>query len=143
MGILLEPNPANHCFGCGAANQRGMRLMFERDDHARRIRGTFCIGPEYQGGPAFVHGGIVATLLDEVMSKVSLFDRDHSMTAELSIEYLKPVPIGSDVTVEGWELERKGRSRLRQGEVRDASGAVLARGKGRFVELRKASDQPA
>jgi len=143
MGLLLEPNPANECFGCGAGNARGMQLRFERDDEARRVRGSFRIGAEYQGGPGFVHGGIIATLLDEVMSKVSLFERDHSMTAELSVEYLKPVPVDENVTVEGWEVERSGRSRMRQGEIRDAQGAVLARGKGRFVELRKKADQPA
>ena len=52
---------------------RGMQLTFEQDDAAQRIRGQFRLGAEYQGGPGFVHGGIIATLLDEVMGKVSRF----------------------------------------------------------------------
>jgi uncharacterized protein (TIGR00369 family) len=133
--MLLRPNPANKCFGCGGANERGMQLTFEQDDDARRIRGVFKIAPEYQGGPGFVHGGIVATLLDEVMAKVSRFEKDYAVTGELKIEYLKPVPIGEELTVEGWEVERAGRIRTRLGEIRDAAGAVLARGSGRFVEV--------
>ena len=133
--MLLKPNPTNKCFGCGGANDRGMQLTFEQDDAARRIRGVFKIAPEYQGGPGVVHGGIVATLLDEVMAKVSRFEKDYAVTGELNVEYLKPVPVGEELTVEGWEVERDGRIRRREGEIRNAAGAVLARGKGKFVEV--------
>jgi uncharacterized protein (TIGR00369 family) len=133
--MLLKPNPTNHCFGCGGANARGMQLAFEQDDAARRIRGVFRIPPEYQGGPGFVHGGIVATLLDEVMAKVNRFEKDIAVTGEITVEYLKPVRVDEELTVEGWEIERNGRLRMRQGEIRNASGAVLARGRGKFVEI--------
>jgi uncharacterized protein (TIGR00369 family) len=133
--MLLKPNATNHCFGCGGANARGMQLTFEQDDAARRIRGSFRVTADYQGGTGFVHGGIVATLLDEVMAKVSRFEGDHAVTGELTVEYVKPVPVDRDLLVEGWEIERNGRNLLRQGEIRDASGALLARGKGRFVQI--------
>src|ERR1700690_3688618 len=133
--MLLKPNLENHCFGCGGANARGMQLAFEQDDGARRIRGVFRLGAEYQGGPGFVHGGIVATLLDEGMAKVSRFEKDHAVTGELAVEFLKPVPVGEERTVEGWETERDGRPRMRQGEIRNSKGAVLARGRGKFVEI--------
>jgi uncharacterized protein (TIGR00369 family) len=133
--MLLKPNPANKCFGCGGANEHGMQLAFEQDDAARRIRGVFRIAPEYQGGPGFVHGGIVATLLDEVMAKVSRFKSDYAVTGELNVEYLKPVPVGEELTVEGWEVERAGRIRRRQGEIRNAAGVLLARGSAKFVEV--------
>jgi uncharacterized protein (TIGR00369 family) len=133
--MLLKPNPDNKCFGCGGANARGMQLTFEQDDATRRIRGVFKITPEYQGGPGFVHGGIVATLLDEVMAKVSRFEKDYAVTGALNIEYVKPVPIGEELTVEGWETGREGRIRTRQGEIRNSAGKVLARGTGRFIEV--------
>ena len=91
--MRLEPGPANACFGCGGANPRGMKLTFEQDDAARRIRGAFRVGAEYQGGPGFVHGGIIATLLDEVMGKVNRFRNVRAVTAELQVEYLRPVPV--------------------------------------------------
>jgi uncharacterized protein (TIGR00369 family) len=141
--MLLKPNPENRCFVCGGANDRGMHLTFERDDEARRIRGAFRVSGEYEGARGYVHGGIIATLLDEVMSKMSLFEQAHAVTAELSVEYLKPVLVGKDLTVEGWEVEKEGRNRFRLGEIRDDSGMVLARGKGRFVEVRMPSVEHA
>src|ERR1700728_1036124 len=99
--MILTPNPANGCFGCGGANERGMQLTFEQDDAARRIRGAFRIAPEFQGGPGFVHGGIVATLLDEVMAKVSRFEKDYAVTGSLNIEYLKPALFGEAFRIEG------------------------------------------
>jgi len=131
--MLLEPNPANICFGCGGANARGMHLTFEQDDKDRRIRGTFRLGAEYQGGPGFIHGGIIATVLDEVMGKVNRFRGVRAVTAELSVEYLKPVLVDADLVVEGYEVEKSGRNLHLAGEIRNQSGQVLARSRGRFV----------
>src|SRR5271156_3028239 len=99
--MRLEPNPANGCFGCGGANSRGMKLTFDQDDATRRIRGMFRLGSEYEGGPGFVHGGIIATLLDEVMGKVSRFRGIRTVTAELNVQYLRPVPVDEDILLEG------------------------------------------
>ena len=131
--MLLNPNPTNLCFGCGGANERGMLLAFEQDDDAKRILGNFRLGAQYQGGPGFIHGGIIATVLDEVLGKVCRFRGVHAVTAELTIEYLKPVPVDADLIVEGHEVAMSGRNLFMLGEIRDVSGKVLARGKGRFV----------
>ena len=141
--MLLKPDPANHCFGCGGANGRGMQLTFEQDDAVRRVRGRFQLGAEYQGGSGYIHGGIIATLLDEVMSKANRFRDVRAVTAELSIEYLKPVRVGQDFVIEGWEVEAKGRNLFLQGEIRDTEGNMLARGRGRFVDLNAPRDPHA
>ncbi len=133
--MLLKPNPENYCFGCGGGNPRGMQLTFDQDDAVQRIRGSFRLGPEYQGGRGFVHGGIIAMLLDEVMAKVSRFAKNHAVTAKLTVEYVKPVPVGGDLIVEGWQVEQRGRNLFRQGEIRDAAGTLLARGSGHFIEI--------
>jgi uncharacterized protein (TIGR00369 family) len=110
-----------------------MRLRFDRDDARQRVVGKFHLGPEYQGATGFVHGGIIATVLDEVMSKVSRFFDVRAVTAELTVEYLKPVRIGQDLVVEGFHARRDGRQLYHEGEIRDATGTLLARGRGRFV----------
>ncbi|HKN62034.1 MAG TPA: PaaI family thioesterase [Candidatus Acidoferrales bacterium] len=133
--MRLEPKPTNACFGCGGANHRGMQLTFEQDDAARRIRGNFRLGPEYSGGLGFVHGGIIATLLDEAMGKVNRFRGLRALTAELTIEYLRPVPVEQDIVVEAREVDMKGRNLYHVGEIRNAQGDVLARGRGRFVDV--------
>ncbi len=57
------------------------------------------------------------------------------MTAELTVEYLKPVKVQSEIVVEGRETEQKGRNLFMSGEIRNEAGEVLARGKGRFVVI--------
>ncbi len=112
-----------------------MRLVFEQDDIERRIRGEFRLSAEYQGGPGFIHGGIIATVLDEAMGKVNRFRDIRAVTAELTIEYLKPVRVEEELRIEAYEVERNGRSLVHASEIRNRSGELLARGRGRFVEI--------
>ena len=130
---MSKPDPANPCFGCGGGNPRGMKLIFEMDESSRRVVGRFRLGPEYQGASGFIHGGIIATVLDEVMSKVSRFSNVRAVTAELTVEYLLPVRVDEEVRVEGFATRREGRQLYHEGEIRDATGNLLARGRGRFV----------
>jgi uncharacterized protein (TIGR00369 family) len=135
--IRLEPNPANQCFGCGGANAAGMKLTFEQDNVNRRIVGRFVLGERYQGGGGFVHGGIIALLLDEVMGKVCRFREVRAVTAELTVAYLKPVRVADEIVVEGREVEQQGRNLFLAGEIRDTANEILARGRGRFVVIGK------
>ena len=130
---MSDPHVGNPCFGCGESNPRGMQLRFDRDDRRQRIVGRFELGPEYQGATGFVHGGIIATVLDEVMSKVSRFFDVRAVTAELTVEYLKPVRVNEPLIVEGFNVRREGRQLYHEGEIRDAEGTLLARARGRFV----------
>jgi uncharacterized protein (TIGR00369 family) len=133
--MLIEPNPTNVCFGCGGGNARGMQLTFEQDDAARTIVGHFRLGAEYQGAFGIIHGGVIAVVLDEVMGKVCRFRGVRAVTAEMNIEYLKPVWVDADLVVKGYEKEITGRNLHLVGEIQDASGNVLARSRGRFVIL--------
>src|SRR5712691_1782456 len=133
--ITLAPNPANKCFGCGGDNPGGMKLRFEQDNTNRKIVGRFVLGERYQGGGGFAHGGIIATLLDEAMGKVCRFREARAVTAELTVEYLKPVSVDKEIVVKGRETEQKGRNLFMAGEIRNGVGEVLARGKGRFVVI--------
>jgi uncharacterized protein (TIGR00369 family) len=133
--IRLEPNPSNKCFGCGGDNPGGMKLTFEQDNVHRKIVGRFVLGERYQGGGGFAHGGIIAMLLDEAMGKVCRFREVRAVTAELTVEYLKPVSVEQEIIVEGCETELKGRNLFLAGEIRDGAGEILARGRGRFVVI--------
>ncbi|HXN94557.1 MAG TPA: PaaI family thioesterase [Candidatus Acidoferrales bacterium] len=133
--IRLEPNPSNKCFGCGGDNAGGMKLTFEQDNVNRKIVGRFVLGERFQGGGGFAHGGIIATLLDEAMGKVCRFREVRAVTAELTVEYLKPINVQSEIVVEGCETEQKGRNLFMTGEIRNGVGEVLARGRGRFVVI--------
>lgn len=132
--VHLTPNPENRCFGCGGANAEGMKLTFLQDNDKRRIIGRFVLGERYQGGGGMAHGGIIAVLLDEAMGKVCRFRQARAVTAELSVQYLRPVSVQDEIVVEGWEeSEQKGRNLFHSGEIRNLAGDILARGKARFV----------
>src|SRR5262245_27507910 len=131
--LVLAPNPANHCFGCGGANDCGMKLTVEVHTDTGCAAGRFVLGPRYGGGAGFVHGGVIAVLLDEVMGKISKLSEERAVTAELNIEYRKPVPSDAEIVVSGWQESEKGRNRFRVGEIHDTQGNLLARGRGRFV----------
>jgi len=131
--MKLEPKPDNPCFGCGGANARGMQLAFEQDDERQGIVGRFTLGAEYQGGSGFLHGGVIAVLLDEVMSKLTRFTGQHAVTADLRVEYRRPIRVNTEIIVEGFVKRREGRQLYHEGEIRDAAGELLARGEGRFV----------
>jgi len=133
--IRLEPKPENNCFGCGGANEAGMKLEFYLHVDERKTRGKFILGKRYGGGAGFAHGGIIALLLDEAMGKISKLTDERAVTAELSVEYKKPVPLTEEILVEGWQESEKGRNRFRIGEIKDAAGNLLARGRGRFVVI--------
>ena len=135
--MRIDPKPDNHCFGCGGANTRGMLLAFESDDERQRVVGRFCLGEEYQGGSSFLHGGIIALLLDEVMSKATRFHAQHAVTAELRVEYKRPIRVNTNIIVEGFNIRREGRQLYHEGEIRNEAGDLLARGEGRFVVINR------
>jgi uncharacterized protein (TIGR00369 family) len=136
--IRLAPNPENGCFGCGGANDSGMKLTFEQDNGRRKIVGRFVLGPRYQGGGGMAHGGIIAVLLDEAMGKVCRFRESRAVTAQLTVDYLKPIDVEQEILVEACEEQQSGRNLFQVGEIRNAAGEVLARAKARFVIVRQA-----
>ena len=139
--MRLDPQPDNGRFGCGGANARGMHLAFEQDDARQRIVGRFCLSEEYQGGSGFLHGGIIALLLDEAMGKAARFHAEHAVTADLRVEYKRPIPANADIVVEGFVTRRDGRQLYHEGEIRNEAGDLLARGEGRFVIIDRAKYQ--
>lgn len=99
------------------------------------VRATFSMAHRYQGPPNGVHGGIIATLVDEAMGKLSRVDGVVALTAELNVEYLRPVPLGRKIIVEARPAQQRGRSYWRECTIHDANGTLLVRGKGRFVKV--------
>src|SRR5271168_1428022 len=109
--IVLAPNAENKCFGCGGAADAGMLLTFVQDNLARKITGKFVLGARYQGGGGRVHGGIIAMVLDEAMGKVCRFRAAQAVTADMHIDYLRPIRVDQEIFVEAFETAR-GRARF-------------------------------
>src|SRR5512146_1597877 len=127
--------PKNYCFACGMDNAQGMRLKFYLDEEGKRFVSRFRLSKRYVGPPGHAHGGIIATILDEAMGKVNKLRHVIAVTAEMTIYYVKPVPLGQPLIAEGRELRVRGRVHINVGEIKNSQGEVLARGKGRFVAI--------
>jgi uncharacterized protein (TIGR00369 family) len=126
----------NRCFGCGPANEKGLHLEFlSKEDGGVVTLPT--VTDRFEGHPGYLHGGIIATLLDEAMSKATRAKGLLTMTRKLEVEYLRPVPSGEPLRVEGRVVRSEGRKHWLEAEIRDARGIVLAEGKGLFMEVKK------
>lgn len=127
--------PKNHCFGCGKDNPQGMKLKFYLDEERQRCIGRFRLPKRYQGPPGHAHGGVIATILDEAMGKINKLRHVVALTKTMAIEYLKPVPLGKSISVEGYEVRVRGRKHTNAAEIRNQKGEVLARGTGLFIAV--------
>ena len=125
----------NYCFGCGKNNPEGMRLRFSYDEDRKRFISRFRLGRRYTGPPGHAHGGVIATILDEAMGKVNKFRSVVALTRSMNVEYLRPVPLGQELTVTGWEQKVEGREHTNVAQITNADGEILARSTGIFVAV--------
>jgi uncharacterized protein (TIGR00369 family) len=125
----------NYCFACGKNNPDGMHLRFIYDEEGKRFVCRFRLSRRYMGPPGHAHGGIIATILDEAMGKVNKIHNVVALTSQITVEYLKPVPLGKPLRVESREFSVRGRRHINAAEILDSRGHVLARGRGTFIAV--------
>ncbi len=123
------------CFGCGVGNPRGLHLLFALGPDGRSYRTEFTLDKHYAGPPGHAHGGIIATILDESMGKAMKLRNRVALTRRMTVDYLKPVPLGKPLVAEGRVVRVRGRALYNRAEIRDAHGKVLARSKGVFLTI--------
>jgi uncharacterized protein (TIGR00369 family) len=134
-GSKAHPIKKNYCFGCGKDNPGGMHLKFSFDRDRHRFVCRFRLGKRYTGPPGHCHGGIIATILDDAMSKMNRVRDLIAATSKMTVEYLRPVPLYRPLRVESRDLSKRGRRLTRIAEIYDEKGSVLARSRGTFVVL--------
>jgi uncharacterized protein (TIGR00369 family) len=125
----------NHCFGCGPENENGLQLKFRLNEEAQRFICRFKLPARFEGPPSHAHGGVIATILDEAMGKVSKLRGIIAVTREMKVNYLKPVPLYKTLITEGWEIRKRGREHYRAAEIRNLKGEVLATSRAKFIEI--------
>jgi uncharacterized protein (TIGR00369 family) len=130
----LAHGALNHCFGCGLDNPSGLRLRFFTDaDHniVCRLR----LAPRFAGPPGHAHGGIIATLLDEAMSKANRARGVVAMTRALEVQYLRPVPLGQPLVLTARHAGAAGRRHHTEAALIDSAGRTLATATAVFVTV--------
>jgi uncharacterized protein (TIGR00369 family) len=146
----LTPLPhgaMNRCFGCGPENRMGLRLKFFVDSQGTVVCHTR-LARRFAGPPGHAHGGIIATLLDEAMSKANRARSVTAMTRHIEVDYLRPVPLSAELTLTARHVSASGRRHHCEAQIADAAGQVLATAKAVFVAvdpemLRKAQSAKA
>ncbi|MFT4112049.1 PaaI family thioesterase [Silvibacterium sp.] len=129
----LAHGAANRCFGCGEANRTGLRLRFLVDDEGTVIC-RVKIPARFEGPRGHVHGGVIATLLDEVMSKANRVRGVVAMTRRLEVDYLRPVPLRTPIEIIGRHLRADGRKHFCEAEIRLGKTAI-ATGNALFIAI--------
>jgi uncharacterized protein (TIGR00369 family) len=125
----------NRCFGCGKANPGGLHLEFQLADDQSAVS-LALIPDSFEGPPGYLHGGIIATLLDEAMSKAVRASGFTAMTRHMEVDYLRPVPSDAPLRLEGRVTGKDGRKHWVEARILNSEGTALAQGKGLFIEVR-------
>lgn len=130
---MVEKYFTEHCFCCGKDNPRGISLRIEGTVEGAEARCS--LDEQYQSFPGVAHGGIVTTLLDEVLWYAFYHKGHRTVTRRIEIVFRKPVPLGAPLIITG-TVGESSRHGLWKGSasVRDESGAVLASATGLFAE---------
>ena len=130
----LAHSANNRCFGCGPANNTGLHLEFFLAQDGSVVAFPV-ISDSFCGHPGYLHGGIIATLLDEAMSKAVRAKGRLCMTRKMDVDYLRPVPSGVSIRIEGCVTRSDHRKHWAEAKILNAEGIVLAHGKGLFIEI--------
>ena len=123
-----------NCFVCGDKNDTGIKARFFFD--GQQAICEVVAAENLEGYAGIYHGGIIATLLDEVMIKAILAGDHIAVTAEITVRYHKPVKVGQKLKFIGRIRKNRGRVFLTEGEVRGEDGRIVASASGKYVEAK-------
>jgi uncharacterized protein (TIGR00369 family) len=127
------PSSRNHnCFGCSPTNPSGLQMRFRTDGKAlySRVR----VPAHLCGWSNIVHGGVLSTILDEIMSwsAIHLLKRI-ALTRTMTVEFIKPAPVGSELKAEAWVRETNGQNdAITEGVIYDQKREACARATATF-----------
>ena len=111
------------CFGCGHLNPKGLKLAFRLEDGVAVAE--FDPDPEHRGYPGLMHGGLVATILDEAMA-YTYFPETKGVTAKAEFRFKQPAPVGMPLVVTARLVKRTRKILTTQASIALRDGTVIA-----------------
>lgn len=134
---LNDTTDYQRCFACGAHNPYGLHMTFHVENDT--VVSDLLPQAEHQGFPGVIHGGIVATILDEALNRTSMLTDTPAwtMTGRLDIRYRRYVPYGPRLRVRARLEKQRGRMVQASGvlTLADDEQAILAEAQGTFMAL--------
>ena len=134
----MKTLPHTHsCFVCGESNPIGLKLRFETDGQI--VRTHFVPRPEHVGFRQTVHGGLIATLLDEIMVwACAVQTKRFAYCAGLNVRFQNPLRPGEQVLATAELVEnRRGKLFEAKGELRNGAGVLLATATGKYLPIKE------
>ncbi len=131
---MKEVSKYSNCFVCGDCNQHGLQARFYYDGD--KAVSEVVAAEAFEGYRGIYHGGIVSTLLDEVMIKAILAEDIYAVTAEMTVRFVAPVKTGDKLTFTGRVTKSKGRMYFTEGKATGEDGQVFASATGKYIEAR-------
>ncbi len=123
----------DYCFACGKKNKYGLKLDIQTDQGSSKATIKF---PDYtQGYNGIVHGGILATILDEMAVYAGVSLGKKFVTAELTVRFKKPVKTGVEYIGEGKVIQDRGRFIRTSSIIRDPDGSIFAEGTAKLMRV--------
>jgi uncharacterized protein (TIGR00369 family) len=123
------------CFVCGEKNPHGLKLRLRVDPERGESAAEVVFEERFQGWAGVVHGGLLATVLDEALIYAAGAKGLKCVTGEMTVRYVKPVRTGAPYALRGRFLEDKGRMVLAESELLDADGTQVARATGKLFKV--------
>lgn len=135
--VAIEKLEGHNCFACGTANPIGLNLQFYRSGDS--VCSEITLGKYHEGWQNMAHGGIISTLLDEVMSwTIIYFKKVFFVTRKMEVKYVNPVLVGTPLTVRGMLMDESEPPKIRaRAEIRNEKGRLLVKSTGEFIILPK------
>ena len=133
---LPIPTSDNYCFVCGKDNPQGFQIKVRYSEAELSAETELTIPREYQGWAEVIHGGILSTLLDELMAHAIWHFAGPGLTISLEVRFHAPLKPNEAIRVRGVMHTPTGSRRQAEGEIiRIADGQRIASGKSRFLLL--------
>ncbi|MBI5739731.1 MAG: PaaI family thioesterase [Nitrospirae bacterium] len=122
-----------YCFACGPGNPAGLKLNFVFD--GRTMRAEFVPRREHQGFLNIVHGGIISTLLDEAMGKLSIETGTPAVTARLDVRLRKVLRPGQKIVVEAEIVKGSRKLMEAYAKIVTEEGEIIADAFGKLMKI--------
>lgn len=123
------------CFVCGEKNPIGLQLKIRTDPERAESAADVTFPAHFQGWAGIVHGGLLATVLDEALIYAAGAKGHACVTGEITVRFVKPASTGTPYALRGRFLEDRGRIVAAESFLLDAAGREVARAKGRLFKV--------
>jgi len=124
------------CFVCGEKNPIGLKLRLKTDAERGESAAEVSFAEHFQGWAGIVHGGLVATVLDEALIYAAGAKGIKCVTGEITVRYVKPASTATPYALKGRFIEDKGRIVRAESFLLDGDGQEVARATGKLFKVK-------